>query len=74
MATMVFAPFMPTRCWMAPEMPTAMYSLGATVWPGTAHLPLHGQPAGVADRPRGGQFGAERVGQFLHQRDVVLLP
>src|ERR1035441_3059302 len=26
-------PFMPTRCWIAPEMPTAMYTLGETVWP-----------------------------------------
>src|ERR1039457_5757695 len=27
MATMILDPFMPTRCWMAPEMPTARYSL-----------------------------------------------
>ena len=36
MATMTFEPFMPARCWMAPEMATAMYSCGATtlpVWP-----------------------------------------
>src|SRR5208282_5136716 len=33
MATMVRAPFMPTTCWMAPLMPRARYSLGATVWP-----------------------------------------
>ena len=33
MATMVRAPFMPTRCWIAPEMPSATYSFGATVWP-----------------------------------------
>ena len=26
-------PFMPTRCWIAPEMPSATYSFGATVWP-----------------------------------------
>ena len=24
---------MPTRCWIAPEMPSARYSFGATVWP-----------------------------------------
>ena len=35
-ATMVFESFMPARCWIAPEMPTAMYKSGATtlpVWP-----------------------------------------
>src|SRR5258705_9779526 len=24
---------MPTRCWIAPEMPHAMYSFGLTTWP-----------------------------------------
>src|SRR5574342_298867 len=33
MATMTFDPFMPARCWMAPEIPTAMYSSGATTLP-----------------------------------------
>src|ERR1017187_9019194 len=33
MATMVRDPFIPTRCWMAPEMPIAMYNLGPTVCP-----------------------------------------
>jgi hypothetical protein len=32
-ATMVFASFMPARCWMAPLMPTAMYRSGATTCP-----------------------------------------
>src|SRR6266852_5538255 len=33
MATMVRAPFIPTTCWIAPLMPSARYSFGATVWP-----------------------------------------
>lgn len=35
-ATMSLESFMPARCWIAPEMPTAIYSSGATtlpVWP-----------------------------------------
>ena len=30
-ATIVREPFIPTRCWMAPEIPSATYSFGATV-------------------------------------------
>ena len=36
MAMMFFEPFMPTMCWVAPEMPQAMYTVGFTtlpVWP-----------------------------------------
>ena len=36
MATTCFESFLPTRCWIAPEMPTAIHSSGAmtlTVWP-----------------------------------------
>src|SRR6202042_3874616 len=33
MATIVLEVCMPARCWMAPEMPTAMYSCGDTVLP-----------------------------------------
>ena len=35
-ATMTLLSFMPARCWIAPEMPTATYRSGATtlpVWP-----------------------------------------
>ena len=32
--------------------------------PGAADLPLHRQPAGVADRPRRRELGAERVGEL----------
>jgi electron transfer flavoprotein alpha subunit len=30
---MKFEPFIPTRCWIAPEMPHATYSFGVTTWP-----------------------------------------
>ena len=36
-----------------------------------ADLPLHGEPAIVADGPRTGQFGAQGVGKFLDHRDVL---
>jgi hypothetical protein len=32
-ATITFESFMPARCWIAPEIPTAMYSSGATILP-----------------------------------------
>ena len=32
---------------------------------------LHGQPAGIADRPRRRQFRAQHFGQFLDQRNVL---
>ena len=50
---------MPTRCWMAPEIPTAMYIFGRDGLAGAAHLALHGQPAVVADGPGCGQLGAQ---------------
>src|SRR4030095_8901749 len=34
--------------------------LGRDCLSGTAALTFHGQPAVIADRPRGGQFGAQR--------------
>src|SRR5437588_926983 len=33
MATMFLDPFIPTMCWVAPEMPQAMYTVGLTVLP-----------------------------------------
>ena len=33
MATTVCEPFIPTMCWMAPEIPSAKYSSGQTVAP-----------------------------------------
>src|SRR5690606_26653047 len=32
-AMIVLESFMPARCWIAPEMPTAIYSCGATILP-----------------------------------------
>src|SRR3712207_7357284 len=48
---MVFEVCMPARCWMAPEMPLAMYSCGETdlpVWP--TWLVCGYQPASTAAR------------------------
>ena len=70
---MVFAPFIPTRCWIAPEMPTATYTLRRHRLAGTPHLPFHRQPPVVADRPRRRQFGAKRLGEFLHHRQMLIL-
>ncbi len=33
MATMFFEFFIPTKCWVAPEMPQAKYTVGFTVLP-----------------------------------------
>ena len=52
-ATMHFESFMPARCWMAPDLPKAMYRSGATtlpVWPTCAGLEdalEHGRAASV---------------------------
>ena len=70
---MVFAPFMPTACWMAPEMPEGQVQLRRHGLPGAADLPLERQPAGVADRPRGRDLGAERLGELLGERELLLL-
>src|SRR5574343_92380 len=32
-ATITLESFMPARCWMAPEMPAAIYNVGATILP-----------------------------------------
>ena len=61
-ATMFSEVCMPTLCWIAPEMPAARYSFGATVlpvWPICAGVR---EPAGVDDRAgRGdGRVAAER--------------
>ena len=41
--------------------------------PGAAHLAFHRQPPGVADGARRRDFGAQRLGQLLRDRDVRLL-
>ena len=50
-ATIVPDARMPTLCWIAPEMPTAMYSFGVTVFPVCPIWRLYGtQPASAAAR------------------------
>ena len=41
--------------------------------PRAAHLPLHRQPSGVADRPRRGNFGAQRRGKLLSDPEIRLV-
>src|SRR5450830_1456509 len=57
MATITLESFMPARCWIAPLMPIATYSWGAT------HLPVIGRVAGVHRCARGADGSAELVGQ-----------
>ena len=57
MAMMFFEPFMPTMCWVAPEMPAAMYTVGFTTLPVWPTWYAVGHPAGVDDGP-GGARGA----------------
>ena len=50
-ATIVSAPAMPTLCWIAPEMPQAMYSRGETVLPVWPTCAAYGyQPASTTAR------------------------
>ena len=72
-ATMFSEACMPTLCWIAPEMPAARYSFGATVlpvWPICAGVRV---PAGVDDRARRGDgaVAAERLGQLLAQLEAL---
>ena len=53
MATMVRAPFIPTRCWMAPEDAERQVQPGRHGLSRAADLPIHRQPARIADGPRG---------------------
>src|SRR6185503_19867439 len=46
--------------------------LGRHGLPGAADLPVHRQPAGVADRARGGQLGPHRLRELLRQLQVFL--
>src|SRR4026207_298140 len=71
-ATIVREPFMPTRCWIAPEMPSATYSLGATVCP---ELPIRRSirsPPLAELGARPSQFGVERRGETLRDGQVLL--
>src|SRR5437899_10308982 len=47
--------------------------LGRDGLAGAADLALHGEPAAIANGARGGKLGAQGVGEFLNNRDIVLL-
>src|SRR6185312_10772665 len=50
-ATITFEPCMPTLCWIAPEMPSATYSFGETVFPVCPTCAEYGyQPASTTAR------------------------
>src|SRR2546429_8305107 len=50
-ATMTFDVRMPARCWIAPEIPTATYSVGETVFPvWPTWSPCGRQPASTTAR------------------------
>src|SRR5512138_1985088 len=50
-ATITFEPFIPARCWIAPEIPAATYSSGATTFPVWPTCQSFGtQPASTAAR------------------------
>jgi hypothetical protein len=67
MAMILLDSAMPARCWMAPEMPAAMYKAGPHGGPGLPDLMLLGDEARVDRRARGSDLAAQGVGQLAHQ-------
>ena len=59
-------------CWIAPEMPAARYSFGATVLPVWPIWPAYGnQPASTTARVAATPLAAERVGQVLGELEAL---
>ena len=61
----------PARCWMAPEMPAAMYRRGRTVvpvWPTWDSRPISPR---VDRRARGADLATEQVGELAQQGELV---
>ena len=52
-------------------MPDRDVQFGRDGLAGAAHLPLHGQPAVVADGARGCDFGAESRSKVLHEGEIL---
>ena len=63
-ATITFAPCMPTLCWIAPEMPIATYTLAERL-AGLSDLRRVRIPTGVNGRAGGGHCATEHGRQFL---------
>ena len=70
-ATMVDEAFMPTRCWMAPEMPGREVEPRRHGLAARADLAVARQPAVVDHRPAGADLGAERPRQLLDRPHLV---
>ena len=68
MATMVFAPFMPTRCWIAPGDAHGQVHLRRNGLARASDLTFHRKPAIITDRTGRCQLRAEGVSEFLNQR------
>ena len=57
-----------------PRDPDRQIQLRRNRLPRAPHLPLHRQPARIADRPRRRQLRSQRRRQLLHQLQILLLP
>ena len=71
MATMVRASLMPVRCWIAPEMPMAMYISGEMILPVWPDLHFIGRIAGIDGGARGADGRADLVGEAEQQLEVL---
>ena len=71
MATMVRASLMPVRCWIAPEMPMAMYMLRGDDLSGLADLHFVGSIAGIDGGARCAHRSADLVGEAEQELEVV---
>lgn len=85
MATIVLDPFIPAKCWIAPEIPTAMYNY--KIWEGgTKHntysrgnnftgltnLHIVGSPSCIHNSSAGTNGSINRISELLNQSQVFL--
>ena len=56
---------MPARCWIAPEMPTAIYSSRRDDLAGLSDLVVVGHEAGIDRRARRAERGVQLVGELF---------
>ena len=68
---MVRASLMPVRCWIAPEMPIAMYNSGRDDLAGLSDLHLVRRVAGIHRGARGADRGAELVGEAVEDLEAI---
>jgi len=70
MATIVRAPFIPTTCWIAPLIAKGQIQFRRDRLPRAADLPLHGEPAFIANRARRGDFAAQGFRERFGLRNI----